>query len=51
MTRALLAIAAAVALGFVSACATTGSAGSSAAPSAVNSGQTLNDSFHYPSSD
>jgi hypothetical protein len=53
MTRTLLALAAALALGSVSACTTTSTAGG-AAPSAVDSSKpapTLNDSFHYPSSD
>jgi hypothetical protein len=54
MTRTLLAIFAALALGSVSACATTGSTGGGTTPSTAKSGQpneTLNDSFHYPSSD
>ena len=57
----LFAIAAALALGSVAACANTASTGGGAAPSAVDGvdapggGQpipapTLNDSFHYPSS-
>jgi hypothetical protein len=61
MTRTLLAMAAALALGSVAACANTASTGGGAAPSAVDGvdapggGQpipapTLNDSFHYPSS-
>jgi curli biogenesis system outer membrane secretion channel CsgG len=53
MTRTLLAIAAALAIGAVSACATTSTAGG-ATPSAADSSKpapTLNDSFHYPSSD
>ena len=54
MTRTLLAIAAALAIGAVSACTTTSTAGSGATPSAADSSKpapTLNDSFHYPSSD
>jgi hypothetical protein len=54
MTRTLLAIVAALAVGSVSACATTASTGSGATPSAVDGSQptpTLNDSFHYPSPD
>jgi curli biogenesis system outer membrane secretion channel CsgG len=54
MKRILLALVAVLALGSVSACATS-STGAGAAPAhtAADSGlpPTLNDSFHYPSSD
>jgi hypothetical protein len=54
MTRTLLAIAAALALASISACANTATHGGSATPPAADSSKpapTLNDSFHYPSSD
>jgi hypothetical protein len=55
MKRFILAIAAVLAIGSLSACADMSSAGGGSAPAhtAADSGMppTLNDSFHYPSSD